>query len=81
MAILSKAAFLAKWNALFANNTTRSITEARLREHTLDITDSFPNFTDNPATGESSQATIETQATAEATTYVSPRICRKDNFY
>ena len=40
MAQLSKAAFLSKFNALFADNITRDISEADIREFTLDIKDS-----------------------------------------
>lgn len=42
MTQLSKAAFLTKFNALFADNTTRDISEADLRTLAEDLKDSVP---------------------------------------
>lgn len=41
MAQLSKAAFLSKWDTLFADNSTRQISEADMRDFRQDIADSF----------------------------------------
>src|SRR5690606_20081384 len=41
MAQLSKSAFLSKWNSLFADNSTRAISEEDLRDFRQDIADSF----------------------------------------
>jgi len=51
MAILNKANFLSKFNALFADNTTGDISEADLRTFVTDIQDSFFNIPDG-AVGE-----------------------------
>lgn len=45
MAVLTAAAFLSKWNARFADNTTREISEEDMREFVEDIKDSFQNIT------------------------------------
>lgn len=47
MAILTKAAFLSKWASLFADNSTRDISETDLRDFRQDIADSFLNRTDD----------------------------------
>lgn len=46
MANLSGAAFVAKYNDLFADNITRNIEESYLREFALDLRDSFINIID-----------------------------------
>lgn len=44
MSVLTAAAFLSKWTARFADNTTRDISEADMREFVEDIKDSFSNI-------------------------------------
>lgn len=51
MSNLSKSAFLSKWNSLFADNSTRDITEEDLRDFTTDIKDSFLNILDQSFNG------------------------------
>lgn len=46
MAVLTNAAFLSKWSSLFADNSTRDISEQDLRDFRQDIADSFLNITD-----------------------------------
>lgn len=47
MAQLTKAAFLSKWSSLFADNSTREISEEDLRNFRLDISESFLSIEDN----------------------------------
>ncbi|MDB9476793.1 hypothetical protein, partial [Dolichospermum circinale] len=47
MAQLTKTAFIAKFNALFAANAAGLISSARLREFVQDIADSFPSTLDD----------------------------------
>lgn len=47
MAALNTTDFLAKWLTLFADNTTRDISEEYLRDFRQDISDSYLNKTDN----------------------------------
>lgn len=51
MAVRTKAAFLSQYNTVFADNTTREISEADLRDFRLDINDSFLNITDQAFNG------------------------------
>src|SRR5690606_22212954 len=50
MTQLSKAAFLAKWLTLFADNTSREISEKDMRDFRQDIADSFWNQVDDALT-------------------------------
>lgn len=50
MTQLSKAAFLSKWLTLFADNTTRDISEQDMRDFRQDIADSFWNQVDDALT-------------------------------
>jgi hypothetical protein len=50
MAQLSKVAFLSKWAGLFADNATRLISEADMRDFRLDIADSFFGIVDDAYT-------------------------------
>lgn len=47
MAQLSKSAFLSKWASLFADNSTRNISELDLRDFRQDISDSFLSGVDD----------------------------------
>lgn len=47
MAILSKSAFLAKYNSIFSTNGANEISASNLREFVQDTIDSFPSFIDN----------------------------------
>lgn len=51
MAQLDKASFEAKWTALFADNTTRDITELYQRNFMQDISDTFFNLQSDSFTG------------------------------
>lgn len=51
MAALSTTAFLAKWATLFANNSSRDISEEDVRDFRQDIADSFMNVVDRSITG------------------------------
>lgn len=57
MAQLSKAAFLAKYAALFLDNSTRQISESRMREFRQDIADSF-KLSGGVVTADTTGATI-----------------------
>jgi hypothetical protein len=46
MAKLTKSAFLSKYASIFADNSTREISEEDLRDFRLDIADSFLNIAD-----------------------------------
>jgi len=46
MASLTKTAFLSKWASLFADNSTRNISEEDMRDFRQDIADSFLNTAD-----------------------------------
>lgn len=51
MTKLSVSAFVSKWNGKFADNSTRVITEAFMREFSGDVTDSFLGLTDQEYSG------------------------------
>ena len=46
MAVLNGTSFVSKWHARFADNVSREITEAFLREFVTDVKDSFFNSVD-----------------------------------
>jgi hypothetical protein len=50
MSALSKTAFLSKWAGLFADNTSRDISEEDIRDFRQDIADSFLNIVDRVVT-------------------------------
>lgn len=51
MASRTKAALVSLYNTVFANNTTRDISEQDLRDFNTDITDSYFNLNDHAYTG------------------------------
>lgn len=64
MAELSKASFISKWTALFADNTTRDISELDQRNFMQDIADSlFNKIDDNDSTVTRSSAASLTLTT------------------
>lgn len=76
MAQLTKAAFLSKWAALFADNSTRDISEEDLRDFREDISDSFlsleDNFIDEDDMASDSDTKVPTQQSVKA--YVDARV-------
>lgn len=51
MAKLSISAFVSKWGTLFADNSSRAISEQDIRDFRQDVSDSFLNLTDQDYTG------------------------------
>lgn len=76
MAVLTKAAFLSKWSSLFADNSTRDISEQDLRDFRLDISDSFLSINDNFIDEDSFASDSPTKAPSQQSTkaYIATQI-------